>query len=106
MAHWHQSVHDADAWLTRLSTGSARARLARLLLSLPTGPRDECEPFGIDDLGAMLGIIPETSNRVMAELKRGAAVTSVSGNLYRRDVRVLEGVLASSRYRHDPGQNS
>ena len=94
---WHQSVHDADAWLTRLSTGSARARLARLLLSLPAGPRGECELFGIDDLGAMLGITPETASRVMAELKRSAAVTTVSGNLCRRNAEVLEGVLANSR---------
>ena len=97
MARWHQSVHDADAWLTGLSTGSARARLARLLLSLPIGPRGECELFGIDDLGAMLGITPETASRVMADLKRSAAVTPVSGNLYRRNARVLEGVLANSR---------
>ena len=97
MARWHQSVHDADAWLTRLSTGSARTRLARLLLSLPTGPRGECEFFGIDDLGAMLGITPETASRVMADLKRSAAVTPVSGNLYRRNARVLEGVLSNSR---------
>ena len=97
MTRWHQSVHDADAWLTRLSTGSARARLARLLLSLPAGPRGECELFGIDDLGAMLGITPETASRVMAELKRSAAVTTVSGNLCRRNAEVLEGVLANSR---------
>ena len=97
MARWHQSVHDADAWLTRLSTGSARARLARFVLSLPVGPRGECELFAIDDLGAMLGITPETASRIMAELKRNAAVTPLSGNLYRRNAEVLQGVLANAR---------
>lgn len=34
MKRWHNSLRQADEWLTELSTGNAKARMARLLLSL------------------------------------------------------------------------
>ncbi len=93
MERWHQSVHDADAWLTQLSTGSAKARVARLLLSLPTDPGGASELFGIEDLGAMLGITPETASRVMAELKRSGAVVHTSNHHFRCNVDALNAIL-------------
>jgi CRP-like cAMP-binding protein len=74
------SLHAADEWLTELSTGSARARLARLLVSL-MGEADECEIFSRENLGAMLGVTTETASRAMAEFKREGLVTEME--LYR-----------------------
>ena len=74
------SLHAADEWLTELSTGSARARLARLLVSL-VGEGDECEIFSRENLGAMLGVTTETASRAMAEFKREGLVTEME--LYR-----------------------
>lgn len=34
MKRWYNSVRQADEWLTELSTGNAKARMARLLISL------------------------------------------------------------------------
>ena len=93
MERWHQSVHEADAWLTQLSTGNAKARIARLLLSLPIDPGGERELFSIEDLGAMLGITPETASRVMAEFKRAGAVVHTSNHHFRCNVDALNGIL-------------
>lgn len=68
------SLHAADEWLTELSTGSARARLARLLVTLVVAA-DECEVFSRENLGAMLGVTTETASRTMAEFKREGLVT-------------------------------
>ena len=75
------SLHEADEWLTALSTGSARSRLARLLLSLATATDGECEIFSREDLGAILGVTTETASRTVAEFKREGLVSETG--LYR-----------------------
>jgi CRP-like cAMP-binding protein len=71
MRRWQLALTEADAWLTELSTGSARQRVARLLLRLADGhPEADCDLFGREDLGAMLGITTETASRTTAEFKR------------------------------------
>jgi len=75
MVRWQRALDEADAWLTQLSTGSARARMARLLLRLVSGREDTCcELFGREDMGAMLGITTETASRIIAEFKRSGAL--------------------------------
>lgn len=93
MTHWHQSVREADEWLTQLSTGTSRARMARLLLSMATGRRCECEVFSAEDLGAMLSITPETASRIMAEFKRSRVLTPTEDNLCRCDIEALNEML-------------
>jgi CRP-like cAMP-binding protein len=68
---WQRALNEADAWLTQFSTGTARQRVARLLLRL-ADPNDECRLrlFGREDMGAMLGITTETASRVIAEYRR------------------------------------
>lgn len=76
LRRWQQALADADLWLTELSTGTARARVARLLLRL-AGP-DASTPFrllGREDIGAMLGLTPETVSRTVAELRRQGLLT-------------------------------
>ena len=84
--HWQlikrlkRALHEADEWLTELSTGSARARLARLLVSLAPAA-GTCEIFSREDLGAILGVTTETASRTMAEFKREGLV--VETGMYR-----------------------
>lgn len=71
MRRWQRALNEADAWLTELSTGSARQRVVRLLLRLV----DEngigvCPLFSRKDMGAMLGVTTESASRAVAELKR------------------------------------
>lgn len=93
MTRWHQSLQEADVWLTQLSTGSAKVRVARFLLSLPENENGEIELFSIEDLGAMLGITPETASRIMAELKRGKALVPTSNNYFRCNAESLDRIL-------------
>lgn len=93
MRRWHQSVRRADDWLTFLSTGSARARMARLFLYLRG---DTCEPvcqiFGRDDMAAILGITTETASRQVAEFRRERIVAPLSANRFLCDVVKLEEI--------------
>jgi CRP-like cAMP-binding protein len=92
---WHRALSEADAWLTELSTGSARERVARLLLRLVRDQaQPECRLFGREDLGAMLGITTETASRTIAEFKRQGLLHELGGNRYRLDTAGLERLLA------------
>lgn len=71
MARWQQALNEADAWLTQFTTGTARQRIARLLLRLTCPERGHHLPlFGREDLGAMVGLTTETVSRTIAELRR------------------------------------
>jgi CRP-like cAMP-binding protein len=119
MQRWYNSVRQADEWLTELSTGNAKARMARLLLSLadveagalaragmavacrqggPAGPQegaeedDEpavCELFSREDIGAMLGVTTETASRTIAEFRRLGVITAIGPNRFQCDLDVL-----------------
>ena len=69
LTRWQRALHDADTWLTTLSTGPAPARVARLLLQL-VDDQDRCFLPVVTDIGAILGIAPETASRATAEIKR------------------------------------
>ncbi len=71
MCRWQRALSEADAWLTELSTGSVRRRVARLVLRLAdeTGERC-CSLFNRRDMGAILGVTTELASRVIAEFKR------------------------------------
>lgn len=94
LRRWHRALREADAWLTELSTGPARERIARLLLRLV---RDQdppiCTLFGREDLGAMLGITTETASRTIAEFKRQGLLSELGGNRYRVAVDEVESML-------------
>lgn len=94
MKRWHNNVKQADEWLTGLSTGSARSRVARLFLHLAEvepacAGAPEVELFSREDLGAMLGVTTETASRVVAEFKRGGIVTEGKTNRFRCDLDAL-----------------
>jgi CRP-like cAMP-binding protein len=96
MQRWQRSVQQADAWLTSLSTGHAKARVARLLLLLiEEGSEAECALFGREDMGAMLGVTTETASRIVAEFRRNGILAEQGPNRYRCDVEALTRIAGS-----------
>lgn len=94
LKRWQRALSEADVWLTELSTGPARERIARLLLRLVRDQDPpECTLFGREDLGAMLGITTETASRMIAEFKRQGLLGDLGGNRYRVDVEGFETLL-------------
>ncbi len=86
MSRWHESIRLADEWLTNMSTGSARTRLARLFLYLTdNGRNSHCGLFRREDLGAMLGISTETASRMVADFRRSGAISQIRRNYYQCD---------------------
>lgn len=95
LKRWQRALNEADTWLTELSTGSAKERVARLLLRL-VGDSDpaECSLFGREDLGAMLGITTETASRTIADFKRKGLLHELRSNYFKVDTARLEDLLA------------
>ena len=96
MERWQKALTEADAWVTELSTGSAKQRVARLLLRLVRDEdSSECMLFGREDMGAMLGITTETASRTIADFKRKNLIVETSSNHFLCDVPNLERLVAS-----------
>jgi CRP-like cAMP-binding protein len=91
MQRWQRALSEADAWLTELSTGAARQRVARLLLRLVRNTQESaCELFSREDMGAMLGITTETASRTIAEFKRQSLLVETAPNRFLLDIPNLE----------------
>jgi len=90
---WQRALSEADAWLTQLSTGSARQRVARLLLRLVRNEENgDCQLFSREDMGAMLGITTETASRTIAEFKRQSLLVETRTNHFLLDIRNLQQI--------------
>jgi CRP-like cAMP-binding protein len=90
---WQRALTEADAWLTELSTGSSKQRVARLLLRLANNPQSsECRLFAREDMGAMLGITTETASRTIAEFKRQSLLVETQANLFLLDTPNLQRI--------------
>ena len=71
LTQFQADLDAADTFLAELSTGSAHARMARLLLFLvEKHDHGEAPLPSRDDIGALLGITTETASRVIAEFRR------------------------------------
>ncbi|MEW7979503.1 MAG: Crp/Fnr family transcriptional regulator [Candidatus Sedimenticola endophacoides] len=91
LSRWQRALTEADAWLTELSTGSAKQRVARLLLRLVQDQEaSECELFSREDMGAMLGVTTETASRTIAEFKRQSLLVETTANHFLLDIPNLE----------------
>ncbi|MCK5829651.1 MAG: Crp/Fnr family transcriptional regulator [Methylococcales bacterium] len=69
---WQKSQNDADIWLSELTVGTSKQRIANLLLYLANNSSEE-DSFYLpsrDDIGALLAITTETASRIVAEFKR------------------------------------
>ena len=90
---WHRALNEADAWLTELSTGSAKQRVARLLLRLVKDTEEsQCSLFAREDMGAMLGITTETASRTIAEFKRQSLLVETTPNQFLLDIPNLQRI--------------
>lgn len=90
---WHLALNEADSWITQLSTGSARQRMANLLLKLADKyTADECELFTREDIGSMLSITTETASRTIAEFKRSKLIEK-HNTTYKLDIDNLSKIL-------------
>lgn len=90
---WNKALKDADTWLTMLSTGSAKHRMANLLLKLVDKfETNRCPLFGREDIGSILGITTETASRTIAQFKRDNLIVK-HDDYYLFDLQQLENIL-------------
>lgn len=78
-SRWQRVISDADLWLSKLSSGFAKQRVAYLLLYLAEDGGDQAVYLpSRDDMGAMLAITTETASRIVAALKREGIINVIS----------------------------
>ena len=71
----------------------AKQRIARLLLMLVRDEQtSECDLFGREDIGAMLGITTETASRTIADYKRQSLLVETRPNHFLLDVPNLQRI--------------
>ena len=93
LERWQGAVDQADNLIAALSTGSAEARLARLLLGMACDQeRHDAFLLSREDMGALLGITTETASRAMAKFKRRGLVREEKGNCIACDHQGLEAI--------------
>ena len=96
MARWQKALAEADAWLTQLSTGSAKKRMANLLLRLlESEGSTECYLFSREDIGSILSITIETASRTISEFKRTGLMKEISHNHFNLNIPALKAVIDS-----------
>ena len=92
---WHEALKQADDFIADLASGSARQRLARLLLRLSQNDstRQVLLPSR-EDVGAMLGITTETASRAVAVFRREGLLVNLDrqGRHFRVDAEGLEAI--------------
>lgn len=94
---WHEALKQADDFIADLASGSARQRLARLLLQLSrNGMAVDVVLPSREDVGAMLGITTETASRTVASFRREGTLVGLDrlGRHFRIDVGRLHEVAA------------
>lgn len=90
MSRWQKAVDDADSWLTELSAGPSRARVARLLSYLAEHGEDgQFRLIGREDMGSILGITKESASRAVAEFKRERYITHEGNGRYTGNIGLL-----------------
>ncbi len=94
MARWQRALDEADLWLTRLSMGPAKKRVANLLLRLADPQTGECYLFNREDVGSILNITIETASRIIAEFKREGVIEDLHHKRFRLDMPALEAIAS------------
>lgn len=92
MKRWHATVQDADRWITTMSTGNAKARMAHLFLYLVAEAHNDCRLFSREEVGAILGLTPETASHTISDFKRSGVVTQTSQNHFQCDLMALRSI--------------
>lgn len=79
-------VERADHWIKQLNTGTARMRIAHLLLMLMEIAADrngDIELLPRDDIAAAVGVTKETASRIVADFRRQELLFRVAVNTFR-----------------------
>ncbi|MDT8282747.1 MAG: helix-turn-helix domain-containing protein, partial [Gammaproteobacteria bacterium] len=95
MVRWQKALTDADIWLTYLSTGTAKKRMAGLLLLLLEDDSAECHLFSREDIGSILSITVETASRTLSEFKRLKLIKEIRSNHFNLDIEGLTRLIES-----------
>ncbi|MCG6939417.1 MAG: Crp/Fnr family transcriptional regulator [Gammaproteobacteria bacterium] len=94
MARWHKALSEADAWITKLSTGSSKKRMANLLLRLPDADDStKCYLLSREDIGSILSMTLETASRTISDFKRTGLISEIRHNYIELDVPALKAVV-------------
>jgi CRP/FNR family transcriptional regulator, anaerobic regulatory protein len=94
IGRWQKALSEADSWLTQLSTGSAKKRVANLLLMLANDTA-ECDMLSREDVGSILSLTTETSSRVISEFKRNKLIDATRKNHFVLDTASLKQLVSS-----------
>jgi len=95
MSRWQKALDQAEASLTQFSTGTAKRRMANLLLYLAEASDSaECILLGREDIGSLLSITIETASRTISEFKRKGIITEIRNNHFYLDMPAVETVAA------------
>lgn len=100
LGKWHQTLHEADEWMAELTSGSARTRLARLLLKMRNPSQPEFSTlFSRDDVGSMLCMKMETASRTISAFQKEGMISSLdaSGRYYRVDSEALGAEIINEK---------
>jgi CRP-like cAMP-binding protein len=96
MSQWKNALAEADAWLTHLSTGTARKRMANLLFRLIEDKDSaQCYIFNREDMGSILSLTTETASRTISEFERSGLMEKLSHNHYQLDISGLQAAIES-----------
>lgn len=95
MQRWQKALSSADDWITKLTTGKAQIRVARLLLLLDENSDDESFFLPTrEDMGAMLGITTESASKATAEFRRKALLKPLAQHRAWIDAEGLRDAIA------------
>lgn len=86
LERWHRSLKEADDWLADLNFGTARQRVAGLILKMRSDHDASVSTlFSREDMGAMLDLKLETVSRALNAFVREGAVEGLDkhGRIYR-----------------------
>lgn len=84
-----------DQWIIALGAGTAKQRVAQLLLFMNESFADKHGAFMLisrEDMSAVIGIAQETVSRMIAEFKRKKVLYKNSENLYLCDINALQKI--------------
>lgn len=99
LERWHKTLVEADEWMAELTSGSARTRLAKLLLKMRNPVNPELSTlFSRDDIGSMLCMTMETASRTINAFQREGKITSLDtgGRYYQINSGALEVEIVSA----------
>ena len=96
MSQWKNALAEADSWLTHLSTGPAKKRMANLLLRLVEDKDSaQCYIFNREDMGSILSLTTETASRTISEFERSGLMEKLAHNHYQLDIPGLQAAIES-----------